>query len=182
MLTAAGVRFEAMAADVDEAGLRQSYAGVSAEEVALRLAEAKALAVSALRPGALVLGSDSVVALPSGKLLEKPGTKPGLRAQLLELRGQTHRLVSAAAMVRDGQLLWRHADTARLAVRRFSDAWLSDYLQHCGDEVLHSVGGYHVESLGGQLFDSIEGCQFVIRGLPLLAVLSFLRAEGVLQP
>ena len=180
MLRSAGVAFEAMAAAVDEVALRAQWHGLAAGEVAARLAEAKALAVSRQRPQALVLGADSVVEL-DGALLEKPGSRAGLCRQLQQLRGREHHLLSAAAFARGGRLLWRHVGEARLFMRDFGDSFLGQYVERVDAAVLQSVGGYHVEGLGVQLFDRIDGSLFVIRGLPLLAVLGFLRDAGELQ-
>ena len=75
----------------------------------------------------------------------------------------------------------RRVEVATLSVRDFSEDWLEAYVAACGGEVLSSVGGYHVEGLGAQLFTRIEGDQFVVRGLPLLAVLGWLREAGELR-
>lgn len=181
MLSASGVVFEAVPARIDEAGLTQEMCGQPVRDVADRLAELKALKVSLQRPGAFVLGSDSMLEVEHGRWLDKPATLDGLRMQLRDLRGRTHRLLSAAVVARDGQTLWRHVETATLTVRHFSDAWLEEYVAACGDQVLSSVGGYHVEGLGAQLFTKIDGDQFVVRGLPLLAVLGWLREAGELR-
>ena len=181
MLSAAGVVFEAVPARIDEEGVTAEMRGRAVRDVADRLAELKALKVSQQRPGAFVLGSDSMLEVERGEWLEKPGSADGLRAQLRRLRGREHKLVSAAVIARDGQALWRHVEVARLVVRDFSDGWLEDYVAACGDEVLWSVGGYHLEGLGAQLFTRIEGDQFVVRGLPLLAVLGWLREAGELR-
>ena len=178
MLRAAGVAFEAVPARIDEAAVTAGMRGSAVRDVADRLAEMKAVKVSLTRPGAFVLGSDSMLELERGLWLEKPGDAEGLRAQLRALRGRTHRLVSAAVVARDGRPLWRHVEAATLTVRAFSDAWLETYVAACGDAVSGSVGGYHVEGLGAQLFTRIEGDQFVVRGLPLLAVLGWLREAG----
>jgi septum formation protein len=69
-------------------------------------------------------------------------------------------------------------EVAELTVRDFSEAWLEGYVAACGAEVLSSVGGYHLEGLGVQLFTRVAGDQFVVRGLPLLAVLGWLREAG----
>lgn len=180
MLEAAGVRFEAMPARIDEEAVTAGLRGLPVRDVACRLAELKALKLANRHPGRLVLGSDSMLELEPGEWLEKPGTRDGLKAQLLALRGRTHRLVSAAAIVRDGQVLWRHVEVATLAVREFSTEWLEQYLALAGDAVLESVGGYHLEGLGVQLFTRVDGDQFVVRGLPLLAVLGWLREAGEL--
>jgi len=65
-------------------------------------------------------------------------------------------------------------------MRRLSDDFISAYLDAEGDAVLGCVGCYRIEALGAQLFTRIDGDQFVIRGLPLLAVLDYLRVRGVL--
>ena len=180
MLMAAGVAFEAVPARIDEAAVTEGLRGRPVRDVADRLAELKAVKVSLLRPGMAVLGSDSMLELERGVWLEKPGTADGLRAQLRQLRGRPHRLVSAAVIARDGRPLWRHVEAATLTVRDFSEGWLDQYVAACGAEVVSSVGGYHVEGLGAQLFTRIEGDQFVVRGLPLLAVLGWLREAGEL--
>jgi len=178
MLKAAGVDFEAVPARIDEEGVTAEMRGRSVRDVADRLAELKAVKVSFQRPGRIVLGSDSMLEVERGAWLEKPGDLDGLRTQLRVLRGRSHRLVSAAAVARDGQALWRHVEVATLTVRDFSDAWLEDYVAACGADVLGSVGGYHLEGLGVQLFTRVDGDQFVVRGLPLLAVLGWLREAG----
>jgi septum formation protein len=180
MLTAAGVTFAAEPARIDEEGVTAGMAGRPVREVADRLAELKAVKVSLRHPGVLVLGSDSMLEVERGRWLEKPGDVEGLRAQLLTLRGRSHRLVSAAVVARDGKPLWRHVEAATLHVRAFSEAWLDEYVAAAGEAVLGSVGGYHLEGLGAQLFTRIEGDQFVVRGLPLLAVLGWLREVGEL--
>jgi septum formation protein len=180
MLQSAGVLFEAVPARIDEAGVTAAMAGQPVRDVADRLAELKAVKVSLPRPGVFVLGSDSMLEVEKGRWLDKPGDLDGLRRQLRELRGRPHRLVSAAVIARDGQPLWRHVEAATLHVRDFSEAWLEQYVAACGAQVLSSVGGYHLEGLGAQLFTKVEGDQFVVRGLPLLAVLGWLREAGEL--
>lgn len=182
MLAAAGVAFEAVPAMVDEETLAAALIAEGADPLRLAdaLAEAKAVKVAARLPGRLVLGADTVGQVEGGGWLAKPGTREGLAAQLRALRGKRHRLVSAAVLARDGRALWRHAGVATLAVRAFSDAWLAAHVAAVPDAVLGSVGGYHVEGLGVQLFDSIAGDCWTVRGLPLLAVLGQLRAMGAL--
>lgn len=182
MLRAAGVAFEAVAPGVDEEAVKQSLAGQRVRDIADRLAELKAvkLSRSAAMQGRFILGADSMLALSPLEYCDKPGDPDGLRAQLRMLRGREHRLISAAVVARDGEPIWRHVEEARLVVRDFSEAWLESYVDACGEEVCSSVGGYHVEGLGAQLFTRIDGDQFVVRGLPLLAVLGWLREAGEL--
>ena len=181
MLEAAGVTFRVSAADLNEdaltTGLRDKDAGP--EEIATALAEQKALTVSRRMPGALVLGADSVLAL-GNELISKCRDLGELKAILRKLSGQTHRLISAAALALDGAVVWRHVDVARLTMRVFTDTFLDAYLASDGTRVLSSVGGYHYEGRGAQLFAEVAGDSFTIQGLPLLAVLEALRCEGIL--
>jgi septum formation protein len=182
MLTAAGVPFEALAPMVDEAELKRALLseGADARRVADALAEAKAVKISRKIPAALVLGSDSVVALDDGTMIDKAPDRETLAAQLRSLRGRTHRLVSAAVVAENGIAVWRFVGVAKLTMRDFSNAFLDAYLDTCGDVLLGSVGGYHIEGQGAQLFARVDGDQFTIRGLPLLAVLDYLRTRSVM--
>ncbi len=187
MLRAAGVDFCVVPAAIDEAALFAQYPlaqyppGARGAQVAEALAAAKALAVSRDHAGCPVLGADSVVELETGELWQKPQSLAELRAQLGRLRGRPHDLHSVAVGVRDGEIIWTAAASARLFVRDFTDDWLDGYIRACGTDMLASVGGYHIEALGGQLFSHVEGDQFVVRGLPLFAVLAWLREIGELQ-
>jgi len=182
MLKDAGVGFRVSAADIDEAGLMADLIndGHDAAAIAGALAEQKALAVSRRLPGELVLGCDQLLAF-GPEILGKCSDLAGLRALLLRLKGASHILVSAAALARDGKILWRHTDTVTLTMRDFSDAFLDDYLSAEGEAVLSSVGGYHYEERGAQLFERVDGDYFTILGLPLLPVLAALRAQGLMQ-
>jgi septum formation protein len=182
MLAAAGVPHEALPAHVDEdaitAGLLAEKA--SPERIADALAEVKAMKISRQHPGALVLGADSVVVTADGTLINKPETRPRAEAQLRTLSGTAHRLISAAVICEAGKPVWRSAASAKLRMRSLSDRFIADYLDAEGDAVLGCVGCYRIEAMGAQLFSRIDGDQFVIRGLPLLTVLDYLRTRGFL--
>jgi septum formation protein len=179
LLTAAGVAFITDPADLDEDRLMAELKPAGADVMARRLAEEKALTVSRRHPGKLVLGGDSVIAF--GEVyLSKCASLAEARALLLRLSGQTHLLVSAAALARDGAVLWAHASPCRMAMRDLSPEFLDDYLAQEGEGLLSSVGCYRFEGRGAQLFDRVEGDYFSVLGLPLLPVLDQLRKEGVL--
>ncbi len=184
MLSAAGVRFTVDAASIDEAAAKESLRGerASPRAVAETLAELKARRVGQRHPGALVLGCDQVLALGSdfgATIFDKPADRAAAASQLRTLAGRSHRLISAAVVVRDGQLLWHHADMAQLTMRPLADDFIDGYLAAAGDDVLQSVGGYRLEGLGAQLFSAVHGDFFTILGLPLLPLLGFLREHGV---
>ncbi|MGB7405213.1 MAG: Maf family protein [Pacificimonas sp.] len=182
MLTAAGVSFEAVAPNVDEAELKLSLAaaGASPRAMADALAEAKAIKVGNRRPDTLVLGSDQILALADGSTMDKAEDMATLKAQLQRLSNETHRLIAAAVIVHEGRAVWRHADTAVMNMRALSDDFIDNYLAAEGKELLWGVGGYRIERLGAQLFARVVGDQFTVRGLPLFAILGYLRERGVL--
>ena len=182
LLRSAGVAFSVDVAHVDEAAVIESLTAENApaRDVADLLAELKAVKVSARHPQAFVIGADQVLSAGS-ELFQKPGTLAAAREQLRQLRGRTHVLSSAVSVVRDGSVVWRVVQEARLTMRDFSDAFLEDYLADAGEEILGSVGAYHVEGLGIQLFSRIDGDTFTILGMPLVPLLDFLRTHGMLK-
>jgi septum formation protein len=182
MLAAAGVAHEAMPAHVDEEGVTAALIAerAGAEKIADALAELKAVKISRGLPGMLVLGADSIAVTADGELLAKPETRPRAEAQLRQLSGTTHRLISAAVVAQDGRAIWRAGGAARLTMRNLSESFIGQYLDAEGEAVLGCVGCYRIEGLGAQLFMRIDGDQFVIRGLPLLALLEWLRTRGEL--
>ena len=179
MLAAAGIAFETHAADIDERAVETGLAGASAAQVALALASAKAQAVSAAWPEALVLGSDSLVEV-AGRRFDKPASREDAAAHLRSFSGKTMHLHSAAVLARKGRTVWSHGDMARLKVRDLSDRFIAEYLDAEWPTVAGCVGVFRIEDRGVQLFEEIEGSHFTVLGMPLLAVLGGLRAEAEL--
>jgi len=179
LLEAAGVPVEVRPADIDERSLETGVPSETPAAVAALLARQKALAVAALHPARMVLGADQVLALDA-KLFSKPADRAAARAQLRALSGRTHELHAAIAFVRDATVVFEHVGTARLTMRSFSDRFLDAYLEAVGSAATASVGAYHIEGLGIQLFERVEGDYFTVLGLPLMASLDFLRRDGCL--
>ncbi len=177
ILAAAGLRFEIRPSKVDERAVESKSSLNDAAAVARHLARAKADAVAASRPGRMVLGADQTLARGT-KRFRKPANRADAAEQLRTLRGRTHELHSALALVRDGTVLFACVDTARLTMRNFSDRFLNDYLDMAGAAALNSVGGYQLEGIGIHLFEQVDGDYFTILGLPLLPLLVFLRENG----
>lgn len=183
MLNDAGLIFDVIPADIDEDAVKSAVlsADPHAEpgEIAARLAAEKARAVSRQHPGVLVIGADQILIFED-TIYSKVASQIEARAVLKKLRGRTHILVSAAALARDGELLWQGRESARLNMREFSDAFLARYLETAGSGIFGCVGCYELEGLGSQLFEKIDGDFFTILGLPLLPLLGALRANGAL--
>ena len=177
ILAAAGLRFGIRPAQIDERATEAKAGGLDAAQAAALLARTKANAVAATQTGHLVLGADQTLALGDTRF-SKPANRTAAAQQLRALRGQTHALHSALALVEDGKVLVELVDTARLTMRDFSDRFLDDYLDMAGDAALGSVGGYQLEGIGIHLFERVEGDYFTILGLPLLPLLAYLRQRG----
>lgn len=180
LLRDAGVMAKRDPANVDENAIKESFRkqNGSARQVAEALAERKARRVSKRHEGALVIGADQMLQC-GGVWFDKPIDRDDARGHLIALRGKTHELLSAVCVVRDGECLWRHLESARLTMRPFSDAFLDEYLAATGESVCTTVGAYRLENRGAQLFSRIEGDYFTILGLPLLPLLGFLVNHGV---
>jgi len=177
LLRDAGVPVEVQPADIDERTIEQQRPARDAGELAALLAREKARTIAARLPGRLVLGADQTLALGERRF-SKPGDRAGARAQLEALRGRTHELHSAVALMQESTIVFEHREVARLTMRAFSDSFLESYLDAMGPAVTASVGGYQLERIGIQLLERIEGEHFVILGLPLVALLQYLRQAG----
>ena len=179
MLKSAGIPVEVHPADLDERALQARAAPQKPAEVAALLAKEKATVVGRVYPGRLVLGADQTLAL-GAEHFAKPTDRNAARAQLRALSGKRHALHSAIAFVQDGAVLFEQVDTAQLTMRMLSDRFLDLYLDTLDEAAAASVGAYQLEGLGSQLFERVEGDYFTILGLPLLAVLDFLRRHECL--
>ena len=179
MLENAGVMFEVRVAGVDEEAIKAASGDLDAAALAVRLAEAKALAVSRDDETAWVLGSDQTLAFDGGRV-SKAGSLEAARERLKAMRGRTHQLHSGAALAVKGEIVWSGVDTVEMRMRDFSDAYLDAYLAAEGEALLSCVGSYRLEGLGSQLFEAIDGDYFTVLGLPLWPVLAELRRAGVI--
>ncbi len=181
LLRNAGVPVEPLPARIDEDAIRAALEaeGATPRDVADTLAEMKARKLAEKHPTRWVLGCDQVLE-QGGQVFTKPETADAARAQLLALRGKSHRLLSAAVLYEAGQPVWRHVGEVRLTMRAFSDSYLDDYILRNWPGIGESVGAYKLEEEGVRLFARIEGDYFSVLGLPLVALLAFLGQRGVI--
>jgi septum formation protein len=181
LLRQAGVPFKTARPAVDEPTIATALkkAGATPAQVADHLAEAKAASVGLILPNAFVIGADQMLEC-GGRWYDKPADRAAARAQLESLRGKTHRLISAAVIYYEGNVIWRQSDSADMTMRNFTDGFLDSYFEVMPDAALLSVGAYQMEGIGIQLFERFAGDYFTILGLPLLPLLEAMRQVGAL--
>ena len=177
MLSAAGVAHRVEPAAIDEAALKDG--AIAPADLAQHLADAKALAVSAVNPGEWALGGDSLVRV-GGERFDKPRDREQAADHLRAFSGRTMELTSAATLARGASVDWQGSQTARLHVRPLSDAFIAAYLDAEWPAVAYCAGAFRLEARGVQLFETIEGDHFTVLGMPLLPLLGVLRARGLL--
>lgn len=179
MLRASGIDFKSIPADINEAAYKNS--GGAPEAITKELATQKALHVAAQNPEALVVGSDQILEC-EGALLSKAQNQNEASDKLKTLRGKTHHLISAVCVARDDKILWQTMQKAALTMHNFDNEFLENYLDKAGEALTRSVGAYELESIGVNLFETIEGDYFTILGMPLLPLLTYLRDEQGVSP
>ncbi len=177
LMTRLALPFDVAAPDVDET----PAAGESPKALALRLALAKARAVAAQHPDAVVIGSDQVADL-AGQPLGKPGTHERATLQLQQMRGQTVVFQTAVAVVclATG---FEQVDLApvRVQFRDLSDAEIERYLR--AEQPYDCAGSAKSEGLGIALLDAIDSDDpTALIGLPLIRTCRMLRAAGLTLP
>lgn len=177
LLQRLGVTFRCEPPHVDEDDLKA--AGLAPRDLASRLALAKAAAVSAREPTAVVIGSDQVCAI-EGTRLSKPGSREAAVAQLQRLAGRTHELHTAVSVL--GPASRQTAvDSTRLRMRPLSLPQIERYVDR--DRPYDCVGAYKLECAGITLFEAIESEDHTaITGLPLIAVVRMLGELGFELP
>jgi len=175
LLCRAGVTFEVCPADVDERVL----AGEAPEPYAARLAREKALAI-ARRAGSasrFVLGADTVVVV-GDRIYGKPADAEDAVRILCELRGLTHRVLTAVALARaDGDLLRELRVESRVTLREASDPEIRAYV--ATGEPLDKAGAYALQGEGARLVLRVDGSRSNVIGLPLEETLALLREHGL---
>ena len=179
MLRAAALEIEVVPARIDEPAIQQVMLArkAPARAIAEKLAEAKAQAVSADRPRALVLGCDQVAALGDA-LLTKPGDAQEARDQLRALSGRTHVLYSAATLSLGERPVWHHVGRVERRMHALSPVYIDAYVARNWDSIRHAVGCYKLEEEGVRLFSAVDGDYFHVLGLPMIELLSYLRDRG----
>jgi len=178
MLEDAGLDFNVLSSDVNEDILKQEMVGMSFEEQVVRLASAKAQEVSLKNQDHIVIGGDQMCVC-NNKIFDKPGSKEKAIKNLRILSGTTHYQYSGVCIYKNGQSLWEYFEIVEMNMHKLSDEEIKNYVKL--ENPIHAAGAYKFESMGCNLFSSVNGSSYTIRGMPLLPLLSKLREMGVIN-
>ena len=176
LLARLGANFRCLAPHVDET----PHAGETPAALAQRLAAAKAHAVAAQAPGAVVIGSDQVCDV-DGRALGKPGDAAGARAQLAACAGRAVEFHTAVCLIDargPAPRVSAALDTTRVRLRALDAGEIARYVDR--EQPFDCAGSFKCEALGIALFESFETADpTALIGLPLIALCRLLREAGI---
>ena len=171
MLTGLGWPFESIGTDVDESRRPEE----KPDAMALRLAEAKAIAGSALAPGAWTIGADTVVDL-DGAVFGKPADRGDAARILRALSGKTHTVHTGVAVASGGGILASGVESTRVKFANLTGDQIAAFLATGeGDD---KAGAYAIQGVGALLVERIEGCYANVVGLPVFRLGRMLEELG----
>lgn len=178
MLEDAGIIFKTITSEVDEDSLKIKIASMPFKQQVIELAKAKAEVVSSSNLGNIVIGGDQMCIFEN-KVFDKPGSEEKAISNLKLLSGTTHFQHSGVCIYKDGKSLWEYSEVVKMNMHDLSDEEIINYVKL--ENPIHAAGAYKFESLGCNLFSSVDGSSYTVRGMPLLPLLNALREMNVLD-
>ena len=179
ILKKAKIGFKVVDHGVDEEELKISLHELSPKDISIQLSEIKAIKPSMKYSEDFVIGADQVLDF-NGSLINKAAHLQEAKKQLLDLSGKTHKLITAITIAKNGVVVWKHYDVAKITMRELSEKQIDEYLNNMDKETLGCVGVYAIEQEGIKLLNKIDGDYFSILGLPLLPLTQFLWQNNIL--
>ena len=178
MLEEAGIRFEIIKTDTDEDALKKEMHGLPFEQQVIKLASAKAINVSIENPNHVVIGGDQMCVCDS-QVFDKPGSVKKAIENLKLLSGTVHFQHSGVCLFKNGKSLWEYSEVVTMKMHNLSEEEIINYVEL--ENPVNAAGAYKFESLGCNLFSSVDGSSYTVRGMPLLPLLNALREMNVLD-
>ena len=178
MLEDAGIHFNVISSNVDEDLLKKEMNGFPFEDQVVKLAAAKASGVSINNPNHLVVGGDQMCIFQN-KVFDKPGSQEKAIENLKLLSGTTHYQYSGVCLYKDGRSLWEYYEVVELNMHSLTEEEIINYVK--AENPINAAGAYKFESLGCNLFSSVDGSSYTIRGMPLLPLLKTLREMKIIS-
>ena len=178
MLEDAGLDFKVISSEVNEDILKQQMIEMPFEEQVVKLAMAKAKEVSRQNQDHIVIGGDQMCVC-NNSIFDKPGSVEKAIKNLQVLSGTTHYQYSGVCIFKNGEMLWDYYEIVEMNMHKLSDEEIKNYVKL--ENPIHAAGAYKFESLGCNLFSSVNGSSYTIRGMPLLPLLRKLREIDVIN-
>ena len=178
MLEDAGLDIKVISSEVDEDILKQQMTGMPFEEQVVKLAMAKAKEVSDQNQDHIVIGGDQMCVC-NNLIFDKPGSVEKAINNLKVLSGTTHYQYSGVCIFKNGEMLWDYYEIVEMNMHKLSNEEIKNYVKL--ENPIHAAGAYKFESLGCNLFSSVNGSSYTIRGMPLLPLLRKLREMDVIN-
>ena len=176
LLSLLGLPFVIQAAHVDE----EVHDGEAPEEMVVRVARAKAMAVTGIRRDEMIIAADTTVAL-DGRSLGKPVDAEDAARMLRELRGRPHTVYT-------GVVLWHPQTQSMTTELGESSVWMREYSEKdlrsyvASGDPLDKAGAYAIQHPGFDPVARVDGCWLNVMGLPLCHLGRALTAAGVIVP
>jgi septum formation protein len=171
LLELIGIAHEVMPADLDESVLPNEAPTAHAE----RLAREKAEVIAHREPGAVVIGSDTIVVL-DGDILGKPRDHADAAATLRRLSGRTHTVHTAVAVAWNGHLV-SGVESVEVTFRPLSSEQIETYI--ATGEPMDKAGAYGIQGYGAVIVERVHGDYFAVMGLALGRLVGLLEQVGV---
>ena len=178
MLNEAGLKFSVQPSSVDESIIKDSMVGKPFSDQVIALACAKAKDISEKFSNSVVIGGDQMC-VHHNQLFSKPGTREQAIINLRKLSGTSHYQYSGICLFKNGQSLWEYSEYAEMVMHDLSDSEIENYVDI--ENPIHAAGAYKFESLGCNLFKSVKGSSYTVRGMPLLPLLNKLRELDIIS-
>jgi septum formation protein len=178
MLEEAGICFEVIKTDTDEDALKKEMHGLPFDQQVIKLASAKAINVSIDNPNHVVIGGDQMCVCDS-QVFDKPGSIKKAIENLKLLSGTVHFQHSGVCLFKNGKSLWEYSEVVTMKMHNLSEEEIINYVEL--ENPVNAAGAYKFESLGCNLFSSVDGSSYTVRGMPLLPLLNALREINVLD-
>ena len=178
MLEDAGIYFNVISSNVDEDLLKKEMDGFPFEDQVVKLAAAKASEVSLNNLNHLVIDGDQMCIFQN-KVFDKPGSQEKAIENLKLLSGTTHYQYSGVCLYKDDRSLWEYYEVVELNMHSLTEEEIINYVK--AENPINAAGAYKFESLGCNLFSSVDGSSYTIRGMPLLPLLKTLREMKIIS-
>jgi len=173
ILTAMGLKFEAAASNIAE----KPTEGLSPEDQAVAHARAKAETVIKIFTSGTIIAADTIVAL-GNEILGKPTSQEEAVEMLQKLRGKTHHVITAVAVIdtATGETIADYR-TTQVSMRNYSDQEIEDYVK--SGRPLDKAGAYGIQDKSFTPVAKVKGCYLNVVGLPVCLLLDLLLKLGV---